>query len=330
MIRWLAGLLALAAGFAPGCAWTPALADELRPSAVHFVETAPGAWDLAWKQQLAAPGAAVLVVPDLPGNGRLAAAPVRRLAPLALLGHARARCDGPVTGRRIGWRGVVGRGDALLRVAPLDQPVQSFRLTAERPWAAIAATPSAFQVMRTYFVLGVTHILGGWDHLLFVIALVLLVARPRPVVIAATAFTVAHSLTLAAVTLGYAGLPQRAVEALIALSIVFLALELVRANPATMTRRLPWLAAFGFGLLHGFGFASALRSIGLPQGEVPAALVAFNLGVEAGQLAVIAAVLAVSLGLARIVPRHQPRLVRMAAYAIGVTGAYWLIDRSLG
>ena len=319
MIRGLAALLMLLAA--------PAHADELRPGSVQFVETAPGAWDLAWKQPLAAPGAAMLVVPDLPANCRIVGIPTRRLAALALLGHARALCAGAVADRRIGWQGVAGRGDALLRVAPLGRRVQSFRLTAERPWATVEAKPSAFQVVRTYFALGVTHILTGWDHLLFVIALVLLVARPWPVVKAATAFTLAHSLTLAAVTLGYAGLAQRPVEALIALSIVFLAAELARGSRATLTRRLPWLVAFAFGLVHGFGFAGALREIGMPEGEVPAALVSFNLGVETGQLAVIAAVLALRALARRLTPRREPVLVRAASYAIGVTGSFWLIER---
>ncbi len=321
MIRWLLGPLALLAA--------PARADELRPGAVHFVETAPGAWDLSWKQPLAARGAAALVVPDLPANCRFASVPARRLAPLALLGHARVRCEGSVAGRRIGWRGVTGRGDALLRVAPLGKAAQSYRLSAETPSAVVARTPAAMQVARTYFGLGVRHILSGWDHLLFVIALVLLVARPARVVAAATAFTLAHSLTLAAVTLGYAGLPQRPVEALIALSIVFLALELARGEAGTLARRLPWAVAFAFGLLHGFGFAAALHAIGLPEGEVPTALVGFNLGVEAGQLAVIAAVLALVAGLDRFAARRKPLFMRASAYAIGITGAYWLIARSL-
>ena len=322
MIRWLALLLMVVAA--------PAFADELRPGSVQFVETGPGMWDLAWKQPLAAPGAAVLVVPDLPANCRIVEPPTRRLAALALLGHARARCQGAVSGQRVGWQGVAGRGDALLRVAPLGRRVQSFRLTAENPWATIEAKPSSLQVAQTYFVLGVTHILTGWDHLLFVIALVLLVARPWPVVKAATAFTLAHSLTLAAVTLGYAGLAQRPVEALIALSIVSLAAELARGGSGTLTRRLPWLVAFAFGLIHGCGFAGALREIGMPEGEVPAALVSFNLGVEAGQLAVIAAVLAARAIAHRVTPRREPALVHAASYAIGVTGSFWLIERVIG
>lgn len=317
-------LLMVMAMIVPGAG---AMADELRPGAVYLTETAPGRWLLAWKQPLAAPGPAPLIVPELPAVCQLEGPPQRRAAPMAVIGRANARCTAPLAGRAIGWQGVAGRGDALLRVAPLGRAVQSFRLTAESPEAVIAAAPGRMQVARSYFTLGVAHILAGWDHLLFVIALVLLVARPWPVVKAATAFTVAHSLTLAAAALGHAGLPQQPVEALIALSIVFLAVELARGQQATLLRGWPWLVAFGFGLLHGFGFAGALREIGMPDGEVPMALVAFNLGVEAGQLAVIAAVLAVRAGIARMAPGTEAGAVRLAAYAIGITGSYWLIDR---
>ena len=160
-----------------------------------------------------------------------------------------------------------------------------------------------------------------------VIALVLLVGRPWPVIKAATAFTLAHSLTLAAVTLGFAGIRQDVVEALIALSIVFLAVEIARGARGTLTQRLPWLVAFAFGLLHGFGFAGALREIGLPEGEVPAALVSFNIGVEAGQLLVVTAVLAALALLRRIRPADEPLVLRAAAYPVGIVGAYWLIER---
>lgn len=322
MIRLLALLLALVAD--------PSFADELRPGSVQLVETAPGAWSIAWKQPLTPSASAEPVIPDLPATCRLAAPPASRLAGNALLGRAAATCDGSLAGKRIGWRGVTGRGDALLRVAPLGRPVQSFRLTAEEPFAVVAERASRWQVAGTYFQLGVTHILEGWDHLLFVIALVLLVARPWAAVGAATAFTLAHSLTLAAVTLGVTGLPQRPVEALIALSIVFLAVEIARGDRATLTRRLPWLVAFAFGLLHGFGFAGALSEIGLPEGEVPAALVSFNLGVEAGQALVIAAVLAVLRAIRRITPAGEGAILRLASYGIGITGSLWLVDRIAG
>ena len=226
--------------------------------------------------------------------------------------------------------GLTGKADALVRIAPLGREIQSHRLTAASPVATIIARPDRWQVLRSYFVIGTEHILTGWDHLLFVVALVLLVAGGWPVVKAATAFTVAHSITLVATTLGYAGIAQKPVEALIALSIIFLAVELAKGKRESWTRRWPWVVAFGFGLLHGFGFAGALREIGLPEGEVPAALLAFNVGVEAGQLLVIAAVIALRTAIRRATPNAENPALRIATYAIGITASYWFIDRLVG
>ena len=320
MIRWLAALCLLVLS-------APALADEMRPVAIQFEQIGGPDWRLGWRQPIASAADDRMAMPRLPENCRIEGDIQRRMAPLAAHGNARVTCDGTVAGESIGWPAFPGHGEAILRVAPLDRGVQVHRLTPEEPTAMIAAKPSSAQVWRGYFVIGVEHIPAGWDHLLFVIALVLLVARPWPVVKAATAFTVAHSITLAAVTLGFEGIRQDVVEALIALSIVFLAVEIARGSRDTLTRRLPWLVAFVFGLLHGFGFAGALREIGLPEGEVPAALVSFNLGVEAGQLLVVAAVLILMEWVGRLRPDARPQLMRFSAYAIGITGSYWLIDR---
>ncbi|WP_369026783.1 HupE/UreJ family protein [Qipengyuania sp. RANM35] len=320
-MRWLAALLVLLL-FAG-----PAAADELRPVSIQFEQAAGQQWRLSWKQPLSSPADDELLVPTLPRGCRMVGQPARDLAALALVGRAEVACAGRVEGGEIGWPALAGNADAIVRIAPAGRPVQVYRLTTEAPTARIAAKPESLQVWRSYFRIGVIHILEGWDHLLFVIALVLLVARPWPVVKAATAFTVAHSLTLAAVTLGVTGLPQRPVEVLIALSIVFLAVELAKGERETLARRLPWVVAFVFGLLHGFGFAGALREIGLPEGEVPAALVSFNLGVEAGQLLIIAAVLCLRALVERFAPTVEQAMLRIATYAIGVTGAFWLIER---
>ncbi len=322
-MRRLLVLLALALA-------APVAADELRPGYIEFVQQSDDSWALHWKQPLAAPGPAELAIPVLPAGCALAGEPARRSLPAALIGSTQVACSEPVAGGEIGLEAILGGGDVLLRVAPLGRPVQAFRLTAETPLAVIAARPSAWQVWRSYFVLGIEHILEGWDHLLFVIALVLLVRRGWAVVQAVTAFTLAHSLTLAGVSLGYFGLPGRPVEAVIALSIVLLAVETARGRQHSFTRRWPWLVAFLFGLIHGFGFAGALREIGLPEGEVPAALIAFNLGVEAGQLAVVLAVLLVLAAVERFKTDALAPAVRTASYAIGITGSYWLIDRLVG
>lgn len=305
----------------------PAIADETRPASIEFVQITAESWDLAWRHPRAGPAEPILPAPELPSRCRYLSSPRIVTAGSVSTGSARANCAGDPSGGRIGWAALPAGQEALLRVAPRNRPVQVHRISFERPAAVILARPERAQVWRSYGGLGVRHILSGWDHLLFVVALVLLVAQPWPVIKAATAFTLAHSVTLAAVTLGYAGLPQRPVEALIALSIVFLAVEIARRGPSTMTRRQPWAVAFVFGLLHGFGFAGALREIGLPEGEVPAALLSFNLGVEAGQLLVVGGI----IGLRALVRRNLPALegpaVRLSAYAIGITGSFWLIDR---
>ncbi|MEX0341760.1 MAG: HupE/UreJ family protein, partial [Erythrobacter sp.] len=234
MIRWLAALCLLVLG-------APALADEMRPVAIQFEQVGETAWRLGWRQPIASAADDRMALPQLPPNCRIEGDAQRQMAPLAVHGTAAVTCAGAVAGEAIGWPAFPGHGEAILRVAPLDAGVQVHRLTPEQPVAAIAAQPSSAQVWRSYFVIGVEHILAGWDHLLFVIALVLLVARPWPVVKAATAFTIAHSLTLAAVTLGFEGIRQDVVEALIALSIVFLAVEIARGGRDTITRRLPWL-----------------------------------------------------------------------------------------
>ncbi len=315
----------------------PLSADELRPAVIELIEREGGVWVIEWKLPVAASraqDAVPLGAPVIPEACEATGEAVRRAAPLALLGQQALRCPGGLAGQRFGLDTIAGGTDAIARLIPLGSPAQTFRLTPDAPTAVIAAEPSVMQVLRDYLVIGAEHILFGWDHLLFVIALVLLVRRSWAVVKAATAFTVAHSLTLVATSLGYAGLPSRPVEALIALSIVFLAAEvaLVLKSPdrRTFTRRFPWAVAFAFGLFHGFGFAVALADIGLPQGEVLTALLAFNLGVEAGQLLVIASVIALLAAMTRFLPRAELPAIRAATYAIGAVGSFWLIERVIG
>jgi hydrogenase/urease accessory protein HupE len=206
-------------------------------------------------------------------------------------------------------------------------------LTPAAPEVEVAATLNWPAVIKTYIGLGINHILFGVDHLLFVFCLLLLVRDTRKLLLTVTAFTVAHSITLTAATLGFVHVSAAPVEATIALSIVFLARELLsgEAERSRATRSYPWIVAFSFGLLHGLGFASALAEIGLPDGEIPLALFAFNVGVELGQLAFIAAVL-VAWRLVRIVAGVAPSTVslfatRLAGYAVGVTASFWMFAR---
>jgi len=205
------------------------------------------------------------------------------------------------------------------------------RLTAANPIAEIAEKPSGWTVAQTYFVTGIEHILFGFDHLLFVVALVLLLGGAWTVAKAVTAFTVAHSITLIGTTLGFFGLPQRPVEAVIALSIIFLAVEIIKRKPGRprLSERAPWIIAFLFGLIHGFGFAGALSEIGLPESDIPTALLTFNLGVEAGQLAIVFGSLAVLWLLKRYTEKMMKPVIITATYTIGITASFWFIERLL-
>lgn len=240
------------------------------------------------------------------------------------------RCRGGLAGETIRIGGLSGTfTDVIARVSLAQGSVQSARLAPDRPYFVVTGTPSWQDTARTYFLLGVEHILLGVDHLLFVLALLLLINRTWALLKAITAFTAAHSITLVAASLGWAQAPQAPVEALIALSIAFAAAEipLRPGRPADLLRRAPWAAAFGFGLLHGFGFGGALREIGLPQTDVPPALLTFNLGVEAGQVVFIGAVLLSGAAARKVGFLAFAGLRTAAAYGIGSVAAFWFIQR---
>jgi hydrogenase/urease accessory protein HupE len=308
----------------------PVRADELRPGYLELTQKDAAHWQMIWKAPVLG-GLATRSRPALPAFCTVGPAE-SRLDGGNIVAAMPVTCTRPLDGQQVGISGMEQSfTDALVRIAPLGRPVQAERLTPERPMVTVHAVLERWQVARTYLLLGVEHILTGYDHLLFVIALVLLLGRPWVVIKAATAFTVAHSLTLAGTTLGLFGLAQAPVEALVALSIVFLAVEIVkqREGAPRLSERIPWAIAFFFGLIHGFGFAGALREIGLPESDVPISLLTFNVGVELGQLAIIAAVLAI-LALLR---RHAPDLRRpatiAATYAIGTVASFWFIERML-
>lgn len=246
-------------------------------------------------------------------------------------------------GRKIicGEKGLTGRltieklgekySATVVRVSPLDGLTTSFTLTAAQPEVTLTATGELplSQIIEAYVPLGFEHIMLGIDHLMFVLGLMLLVGNTWMLVKTITAFTIAHSITLAAATFGWLGVPEAAVNALIALSIVFVAVEVLklkRGNPG-LSARYPWAVAFGFGLLHGFGFAGALTSIGLPAASLPAALLFFNIGVELGQLAFVLIVLLAAWAhreLSAALPRWSES---GAIYAVGVLASFWFLGR---
>jgi hydrogenase/urease accessory protein HupE len=307
----------------------PAAGHELRPAYLDLRETEPGVFAVVWK--VPARGDRRLgIAARLPEICAPQAEPYRSIEGNAYFERVTVSCSAPLRGQQIGIDGLSATfTDALLRIAYLDGSVETARLTPEAAFTEIRGAQSNLEVTFTYFVLGIEHILEGIDHLLFVFALLLLVRDWRSLVKAVTAFTLAHSITLTGATLGYMSLPQAPVEAIIALSVVFVAREVIEGQRGHegLSGRMPWIMAFAFGLLHGFGFAGALREVGLPQSDVPLALLSFNLGVEAGQLVFVAAVL-LPVSLARAMFRLEPRRYAMtAAYGAGAVATAWFIER---
>jgi hydrogenase/urease accessory protein HupE len=332
--RWLQVALAglLAALMVP---MPLARAHEVRPAYLQIDEVGPGRYQLLWRTPVLA-GMRLPVILRLPDDIHDVIEPAAQELPDSLVERRvfDAGTQG-LAGRRIEFVGLQATvTDVLVRVQMLDGTHSSTLVRPSQPWVDIATSRSALQVATAYLMHGVEHILFGYDHLLFVLALILIVRRGRVLLITVTAFTVAHSITLSLATLGLVHVPGPPVEATIALSILLLACELLRSDrgQASLTAQWPWLVAFSFGLLHGFGFASALTEIGLPQGDIPLALFAFNVGVEAGQLIFIAAVLgalrcAQWITFPALVERHARSV---ATYAIGIMAAYWFIERLAG
>jgi hypothetical protein len=328
----LALLLSLAGTTLP----TRAAAHALEPGFLELLHLGSGEWRVTWRvpQVGDRPMAIDAVLPE-------GCEPRRGSAPVfdgrAFVAGWIATCKSGLAGGEIVIVGLEStRTDVLVRYTlEGEASPQAMRLTAAAPAFVVPAAMTPLGVFASYFRLGVDHILHGIDHLLFVFVLVLLIRDWRRLLGAITAFTVAHSLSLAAASLGWIVIPIAPVEAVIALSIAVLAAEVLRApgSKPSLTERAPWVVAFAFGLLHGLGFASALLEIGLPQGDVPLALLAFNLGVEAGQILFIAVVLTLGAAIARLYPAGRRQVLpgspglRTAAYAIGTLAAFWVFER---
>ena len=322
------GLLA-AALLAPG-----AIAHEMRPGYLEIRESAPEIYDVLWKVPARGDNARLGLYLRFADDVEVLEEPVGAFIGGAHVQRMRIRRAGGLDGTAVRIEGLDRTyTDVLLRLERADGTELTYRLSPEAPSVVIEAEPGLGSVAWTYFVLGIEHILGGIDHLLFVLALLLVVAGWRKLVVTVTAFTVAHSITLALATLGFVHVPGPPVEAVIALSIVFVAAEIVhgrRGRPG-LTARSPWIVAFTFGLLHGFGFAGALAEVGLPQSSIPLALLAFNVGVEAGQLLFIGAMLAVYAVARRLPPVRPPDWAwDLPPYAIGGIAAFWMIERVVG
>ncbi|WP_417666829.1 HupE/UreJ family protein [Roseibium sp.] len=317
------------------CPAPAALGHALQPGYAALEQTSDTDWRIFWRKPDVS-GKPMAIDLELP-----AVCTPRQPPPVVLAAGAweagwSVRCNAPLTGLVVNIPGLERtQTDVLVRFAPLYAPAASLRLTPDAPSAELPKRAGLQEIFITYAGLGFEHILEGWDHLLFVFALMILIRDAWRLFGAVTAFTLAHSLTLAGSTLGWFSLPSAPVEAVIALSIVFLAREIAASRPGapSLAESAPWLVTFAFGLLHGLGFAGALKEIGLPQSDIPLALFAFNVGVEAGQLAFIAVAGALLLAATKIAQWHgsqQRRLaLRMMAYGIGGWSSYWLIERTL-
>jgi hypothetical protein len=322
----LAWVALLGAAFA---AAAPVLAHEVRPAYLELREIGAGRFSVLWKVPARGEMRLSLAV-RLPARCTASAPPRRVDVGGAITERWQVECGGALFGESVAVDGLDATlTDVLARVERADGTSQVVRLTPTAPAFVVESAPRPLAVAATYVRLGIEHIWLGIDHLLFVLGLLLLVQGRRRLIGTITAFTVAHSITLAAATLGVVRLSQAPVEAVIALSIVFVAGELAheREGRPGWTRRWPWLVAFCFGLLHGFGFAGALREVGLPEQAIPLALLCFNLGVEIGQLLFLAAALPV-IGWIRGGRFAFPAWAwRVPAYGIGGIAAYWTIER---
>jgi hydrogenase/urease accessory protein HupE len=321
-ILWITAFLLIAI--------SAASAHEARPAYLEVKETAPGQFNVLWRTPVLA-GMRLPVVLKLPDDVKNLNEPdIQELADSFV---ERRRIDaGPngLAGKRIEFPGLqMTITDVLVRVEMLDGRKWTTIIHPSQPWVEVTAAQTRMEVMATFILQGIRHILFGADHMLFVLGLLLIVKDRWMLLKTITAFTVAHSITLAIATLGYAEAPMLPLNAAIALSILFLGPEIVRSwrGESSFTIRHPWVVAFAFGLLHGFGFASALTSAGLPKAELPVALLSFNVGVEIGQLSFVALILLLESAF-RILEVRWPRWAQaIPGYTVGSLGAFWTVQR---
>ncbi len=305
-------------------------ADEIRPGYLEIKENSENVFSVLWK--VPAKGDKKLSIqPKLPDNCTNKTPANTQLINASYIQRWIITCENKLQNKTLSITGLnLTNTDVLLHLEFINGTSHTAQLTPSNRFYTIPEQASILRVIKTYTSLGIEHILLGVDHLLFVFALLLIVSDNRRLLLTITAFTTAHSITLAGATLGYIQLPQQPVEAIIALSILFLAMEIIHGkneHPGAAARW-PWLIAFIFGLLHGFGFAGALAEVGLPQQAIPLALIFFNIGVELGQILFVATILFFGWILHRL---KQPALLErsetVATYAIGSLSSFWLFER---
>jgi hydrogenase/urease accessory protein HupE len=307
----------------------PAPAHEVRPGFLELRETGSATYSFLWKKPSGGE-VEIYIAPVIPQECRLDTPGKQQLTPGAVIVRGTLQCRDGIEGKTLTIDGLASTiTDVIVRVHHADGRLESHLLKPVNPSVTLGAKTTGWQRSATYLRLGFEHILLGIDHLLFVLGLLLIVADRWMLVKTITSFTVAHSITLAIATLGYASAPVPPLNVAIALSILFLGPEIVRRwrGQTSFTIRHPWVVAFAFGLLHGFGFASGLTTMGLPQGEIPLALLLFNVGVEIGQVFFVGMIVALERAF-RTLEIRWPRLIEaLPGYAVGSLGAYWTIQR---
>ena len=330
MIRRLAHFRYFSALVAITLAAPTVWAHEARPAYLEIKETTPGQYGVLWRTPVLA-GIRLPVVLKLPDDMKNLSTPtVDELVDSLVERRWIDAGQNGLAGKRVDFPGLqITITDVVVHVEMLDGRKWMVIVHPSQPWVQLAATQSTFGVIGTYIVQGIRHILFGADHMLFVLGLLLIVKQRWMLLKTVTAFTVSHSITLATATLGYAEIPILPLNAAIALSILFLGPEIVRSwrGQTSFTIRHPWVVAFLFGLLHGFGFASALTSAGLPRHELPIALVSFNIGVELGQLGFIALILALEWSFRTLEVRWPRWVEALPGYTVGCLGAFWTVQR---
>ena len=305
-----------------------AAAHDVRPAYLQIDELTPERYTLIWRTPLLS-GAPLPVALELPEKTRELSPPRVQTFSGSVIERRIVDIPGGLAGQKIRFVGLEATiTDVLVRIGHGSGEHTTTLVRPSQPWIELGPEHSTLAVAMTYLRLGIEHILFGIDHLLFVAGLLLIVRDWRMLVMTVTAFTVAHSITLALATFGLVRLPPGPVETMIAGSIVLVAVEAVRRErgQTSVAIRWPWIVAFVFGLLHGFGFAGALQDIGLPKDDIPLALLTFNVGVEIGQLVFIAVVLAAA-GIVRRIVAIPRWAVLVPSYVIGTLASFWMFER---
>jgi hydrogenase/urease accessory protein HupE len=317
-----------------GLAGSTAKADNFSPAYLEMTERGRGVYDVRWKTPAQSEVIVMPIKPVFPASSRMNRPLASTYAAGAVVMTGQIIVPGGIEGKEIRFDGLAETGNqALVRFIRLDGGESLYKVAASDPGLTFPEVADSIDVSTRYTLLGIEHIWAGFDHLLFVAALVILVGNLSALIWTITSFTLAHSITLALVTLGIIEIAVPPVEAFIALSIVFVAVEVVRKErgETSLASRKPWIVAFAFGLLHGLGFASALAEVGLPQNNIPLALLFFNIGVEIGQLAFVLALLALAQIAGHLALHKRLSAARLAAaYLIGGLASYWLLDRISG